>query len=235
MSGPEIPERHSSLFSRSRRNRLDDILKRKTSVASMASSTSSISDFVGSKIDDVSLNIEYADEMRKGLKEALEDGNLHAQQYKEAIEDVEKYKKPKGREIVILKRQKKLIKDDLDEALPLHTKLEDAYANILMNKVMAATAKSKKNKYDQSVFKKLVFAYYGAERDSLDDGKIDESWCHLTGWHPARNIKTAHIVPKSLESSELSYLFGAGEVMLSDVTNGIVVRTIPGMQQLTRK
>ena len=33
-------------------------------------------------------------------------------------------------------------------------------------------------------------------------------------------MKTAHIVPKSLESNELSYIFGAGDVMLSDANNG---------------
>lgn len=33
-------------------------------------------------------------------------------------------------------------------------------------------------------------------------------------------MKAAHIVPKSLQSEELSYLFGAGEVELSDPRNG---------------
>ena len=187
----------------------------------MVSSASSAAEFVVSKIEDVSLGIEYVDEMRKGLKEAFDDGNLPASQYKDAIEDVEKYSKPKEREIVVLKRQKKLIKDDLEENLPSHTRLEDAYANIIMNKVMAATAKLKKKRYNQSAFKKGVIIFYGAERDSENDGEIDSLWCHLTGWQALADVKAAHIVPKSLESNELSYLFGAGEVMLSDANNGM--------------
>ena len=40
----------------------------------------------------------------------------------------------------MLKKQKKLIKDDLNKASPSHSKLEDAYANILKNKSMAVSA-----------------------------------------------------------------------------------------------
>ena len=45
-------------------------------------------------------------------------------------------------------------------------RLEDTYANIIMNKVMVDTAKLKKKKYNQSAFKKGVIIFYEAERDS---------------------------------------------------------------------
>lgn len=35
-------------------------------------------------------------------------------------------------------------------------------------------------------------------------------------------MKATHIVPKSLESEELSYLFGAGEMNLSEPRNGML-------------
>ena len=235
MSVPIILERYSSLLSVLRQSGLNDIKKRKVSASLRVSTASSAAEFVVSKIEDISLVIEYIDEMRKGLNGAFDDGNLPVLQYTEAIEDVEKYSKLKERELVMLKRQKKSIKDDLEENVPSHARLEDAYANIIMNKVMTAAAKQKKKKYNQSAFKKRVIAFYGAERDSENDGDIDSLWCHLTGWQALADVKAAHIVPKSLESTELSYLFGAGEVMLSDANNGIIVRTILGMQELTEE
>ena len=153
---------------------------------------------------------------------------------KEAIEDVEKYSRSKKREIVILKRQKKLIKNDLEENIPLHARLEDAYANIIVNKLTAASAKHKRKSCSRAIFKRDMIFFYGAERDSLNDGEIDLVWCHLTGWQAFSSVKTAHTVPKSLESNELSYLFGAGEVMLSDANNGMIVRTILGKQELKK-
>ena len=117
--------------------------------------------------------------------------------------------------------------------MPSYARLEDAYGEILMNRVMAATAKPGKKRYNQSAFKKRVIAFCGAERDSENDGDIGSIWCHLTGWQTLEDVKAAHIVPKSLESSELSYLFGANEVMLSDGNNGITVKTTLGMQELT--
>ena len=232
MSGPIIPERYSSLLSLSCQSALSHIKIRKVMVSSIVSTTSSAAEFVASKIEDVSLGIEYIDEMRKGLKEAFDDGNLPASQYNEAIEDVEKYSKPKEHEMVMLKRQKKLIKDDLEENVPLHARLEDAYADIIMNKITTATAKQKKKKHNQNAFKRAVIAFYGAERDSENDGDIDSLWCHLTGWQALADVKAAHIVPKSLESTELSYLLGAGEVMLSDANNGIIARTVLGIKEL---
>ena len=127
---------------------LNDIKKRKVSTSSVLSTASSAAEFVVSMIEDVSLDIKYVDEMRKGLREVFDDGSLPVSQYTEAIEEVEKFSKPKENEIVVLKRQKKLIKDDLEENVPSHARLEDAYASIIMNKVMAATAKPKKKHYN---------------------------------------------------------------------------------------
>lgn len=36
-------------------------------------------------------------------------------------------------------------------------------------------------------------------------------------------MKAAHLVPKSLQSDELSYLFGVGEIDLNDPRNGTLV------------
>ena len=199
------------------------------------SNASSPAEFVASKIDHVSLWIEYLDELRKGLREAVHDGKFSVVPCKSAIEDVEKNIKPKELEIVMLKMQKKLIRNDLQETVPLYVKLEDAYTSIMAGKVMVVTAKQRKKELNMNAFKRRVVAFYGADTVPESDVGSGALWCHLTGWQAARHVKAAHIVPKSLESSELSYLFGAGEVMLSDANNGIVLKCFHDVQELTQE
>ena len=222
MSGPQISERFSSLLSVPRQQGLREIQKRKASASSTLSKAVSVADFVESKVVDDSIGLEYINEMSRGLKEALQGGHLAAAHYNEAMQDIDKYRTPKESKFVLLKRQKKLIKDDLDETLPSATTIADAYANVIMNKVMAATADQKKKKSNQHKFRTAVIKYYGAAASSINEGDKDIVWCHLTGYFPKEYVKAAHIVPKSLESSELSYLFGANEVMLNEPNNGII-------------
>jgi hypothetical protein len=41
---------------------------------------------------------------------------------------------------------------------------------------------------------------------------MDAAWCHLTGWWDKQNVKATHLVPKCLEASEVSHLFGVRAV-----------------------
>jgi hypothetical protein len=98
-----------------------------------------------------------------------------------------------------------------------YPRLEDAYASLMMNKLMSASAKQKKSNHDQAKFRKDCLEYYQALEENEAGDKI--AYCHLTGWDITDNIKAAHLVPKSLHSEEASYLFGVGHVELSDARN----------------
>ena len=99
---------------------------------------------------------------------------------------------------------------------------------------MAASAKIKKRKFDQVKFRAAAIAFYSAGRRYLGPGeyqkdteKYTQAYCHLSGWADAKTVKAAHIVPKSLESPELSYIFGVGDAVLSDPRNALTLyRTI---------
>jgi hypothetical protein len=131
---------------------------------------------------------------------------------------VEKRILPVEKELVCLKRQKKFIDDDLNESLPRHATVEDAYAALIVNKVMSAGIQNPR-KFKQTRFADGVCEYYNAVRRSKDGTKM--KWCHiLADWLPADSVKAAHLVPKLLESEELSYFFGVGEVVLSAPNNG---------------
>lgn len=61
------------------------------------------------------------------------------------------------KDLVLLKRQTKIIKDL--EAIVSHcTILDDAYADLMLKKVMLAYGKELKRKFDQEIFKKDVMS-----------------------------------------------------------------------------
>ena len=224
---PPIPERYSSLLAVPHQQVLIEVKKRKASTASQVSLASKTSDFIEHKIADVNAGLEYVQRLRAGLLDAWKSGLIPEAQYKEAIADVEANNRPREQEIVVLKRQKKIVTEDLEDQAPSYVKLEDAYASVITNRVMSAVAKRKKNSFNQSKFKADVFAFYQATKMVGEPEHQDKlSYCHLTGWYLDQDVKAAHIVPKSLQSEEVSYLFGVGEAMLSDPRNGMFHRLI---------
>lgn len=227
MPYPQILEHFSSTLSSERHEALEKLTQRKVSTSSQLSQASSTCEFIHTKIEDVSSTFEFAEQLRFGLSDARDQGLIPEAQYQEAIREVEVDSRPCEQEIVILKRQKKIITEDLQEKLPSHSKLEDAYASLITAKVMGAMAKQAKSKFDQSGFKSKVLEYYEASRVVGDPADNDrDSFCHLTGWHHHSQVKASHIVPKSLQSDELSYLFGVGEAVLSDPRNGMFSSSI---------
>ena len=198
------------------------MLKRKASVASNLSSALSTDEFLDGKIETAIIDVEYVERLMKGLKEARDDGVLSEVTYREALHEANGYSAPKEQELVVLKRQKKIVKEDLEERLPLYATLEAAYADVIVNKTMAASSKAKKDKWDASSFKKEVLDFYSAGRhvNSNPHQAYDEAYCPLTGWQASKTVKAAHIVSRALQSDELSYLFGVGEAVLTDTTNG---------------
>lgn len=50
---------------------------------------------------------------------------------------------------------------------------------------------------------------------------------------PSQDVKAAHIVPKSLTSQELAYLYGVEEVVLNDPRNGMLFNFVSLIKKLT--
>lgn len=127
----------------------------------------------------------------------------------------------------VLKRQERLIEDDLTEELqvkryrttePGDGHLEQTYASTIVARAMAASSNQKKARhFNQNRFRKDMVQYYNAT-DPEDGSSV---WCHvLETYLPPAEIKAAHLVPKRLSNDEVSFLFGAREGVLSDCRNG---------------
>jgi hypothetical protein len=207
-----------------------EILSKRTASAmstlSQLSNASSTTDFIDAKMESISAELALNNKFRGYFDRAKKRKCLSDTEYDDAIRELNLEIDQKERELAALKRQKKAISDDIDEVLPQYSTLEGAYSSILMTKIMSASAKQRKGKpFNQSAYTKEVLLFYGSERRT-SSGLI-ERYCHLTGWHSEKEVKCAHLVPKSLESDELAYLFGVREAVLLEPRNGMFVPPLP--------
>lgn len=105
--------------------------------------------------------------------------------------------------------------------------IEKAYSIIMLSQVKLRQELSRMNqtKGANQVFQKAVKTYYdviGYNEDFVLPERM--VYCMVTrNWWLSNQAKAVHIVPKLLQSEQLSYLFGVDDVELSDPRNGTCV------------
>ena len=159
--------------------------------------------------------IIYCKEMRELLGKAFEARRVKYERKKEACEDICAYLEHTEKSLEVLEKQPYLLWDNIY--------WEIAYFKIPPQKACEAAvifrlkgpAYEQASKHNDYIFRQAVLGKYNAVRTDL---KL--AYCHLTGWHPIKDIEAACIVPIDLESEELSYLFAVDDLLLFDSSNG---------------
>lgn len=215
MQPPVIPKRLSSLLSVSGHQEVNSLLLKREFSQSQVSLTSSTDEFLEAKLEQITTDLNIYDVMKKYLSQGLEEGRINRKEYNEAVGEIDEKYDPAESEMIAIKRQRKILKEDIQQALP-RSKIEELYTSLIRDLVMGASAKQKKASHSQQHFRASCFKYYEVDHPT----NPEEAWCHLTGWHPKDTVTAAHIVPKSLQSDELAYFFGAGYIDLMQARNG---------------
>jgi hypothetical protein len=160
---------------------------------------------------------------RESLKEAFRGSKLSQEEYErhravtfddqDELEDEEKE----------LLEQGKFIIEDLNDSV---ADAEGAYIHELYMTWRRASSEGQKAvKEEKSLapnkFNNGVAQYLGAERVLERD---TQRFCSVLGiWISKVYTKCAHIVPKSFETKNLAYIFGANDAALASVRNGIIM------------
>ena len=233
MDRPAIPERVSSLLPKARQEKLENLLKRKVSSVSQLTTSKTVSEFIEAKTEQLESEYELGDAQRTFYKDALHDKLLTFEQYEDISRNFpsQDHLEHVQVEIRLLKKQRKIIQDDLEEIQPQKPQLEAAYISLITSRVEAACAKAPPTgtKIDRKEFRKDVLKHYAGERRNETTGQM-EHYCALTGWYGANGakgtspVKAAHIVPRSLTGEDLEYLFGVssgGADIVSAANNGM--------------
>lgn len=187
--------------------------------------SSTVSEFLEDKIKSNEFEMDYLKTYQEGLHVAHTGEKITSEQFQTEMGTVLGNFCSVNKNLRVLKRQRKIIEEDIEDEVEHHKRergedqepdvsfLERAYTNTIVPRVMGDSAKQRKSKFDQKAFRTDVMEYYGAQHG-------EAAYCHLTGWHYSKAVKAAHLVPKSLNGDEVSYIFGVGELVLSDPRNG---------------
>lgn len=217
---PKIPVPVFFILPTQIKTQLRNIKKRKVSAISTQSASSTVRQFLNAKVCQLELDIDYASHYRAGLKKAYESKILSGADWDRIRTEIETHDSEVKKEFVTLNRQRKIIEDDLEEIKNVYT-IQHAYAKIMVNRISISRRSDhnlKKNP-EEKLFRFQLIRYYQVQE--IEQG---QKWCYCvaTGrWWQSKDVKATHIVPKSLESEELAYMFGAGELNLSEPRNGI--------------
>ncbi len=185
----------------------------------------SVPEFLGHKLLELQEEHDYIENVRRHGLPALSK-RIWGQELEEVESEVDKVEQGIINELLVLRMQKRLIQEDMDDECNFDTdvsreQLDKAYSEAIMHKVKGASLARKKKKSNQNAFRTAVGERYHAFKEFEEDDKDQWAWCPVTGWNHVPDVKAAHIVPKSLDFVGLTYLFGGnGEKILSDPRNG---------------
>ncbi|KAK0113784.1 hypothetical protein ONS95_014034 [Cadophora gregata] len=230
---PQIPPRISSLIPAQKRKALDKYTERKASSSSKLSTATTTIEFIDAKNEELNTGIEEGVQTMALLQEAFKSRVITIDDYQSAAEELKRHRSLIDDELRVVKRQKRALAQDIEQEMPTYGILSEAYSSAMSSKVMAATANMKvemvldeekgklvKKKFDKKTFKTRVMDWYGATKNDDEAGR--QSYCVVSGWQAAENVSAAHLVPKSLNSQELLYLFDVqDDKILGDCRNGI--------------
>lgn len=232
-----IPQRISSKLQNfpAYANAVENSRKRKASTQSQLvqlTTSSSVADFLSLKLKDAQDDANDFSKLYDIAQEAFQEKIIDQIEYNQMTFELEKKREEKDDEVLLVKKQRKIVTEDLEEQLAGEgiklSKLEEEYAALMTKCMTQASDDWKKIPINHSRFQQNVWQHLEAERYLGTDGngkKIVERWCHVLGmWLESGEIKTAHLVPASMNGPEVSYTFGVQQLNLEDARIGMFPR-----------
>jgi hypothetical protein len=205
--------------------------KRKVSTQSRLSTSTSIPDFLDLKLKDAQDDAADFSKLYDIAQESFQSKTINHADYNQLINELEKQREEKDSEVSAIKRQRKIIVEDLEDQM-LHgmnfSKAEKEYAHLMVKCISQASCKMKASTVNRSNFRANVLEHLQASRIEAIKN-TEELWCHVLGkWLPKKYVKTAHLVPASLSGPEISYAFGVEKLNLEDGRIGMHLKLYNG-------
>ncbi|KAJ5237900.1 hypothetical protein N7489_007991 [Penicillium chrysogenum] len=204
-----IPERISSLMPLARQEALTTHQRRSVSTASKLSQISqtsvesTASDFLATKVAQLEDESHYIAEIKAGLDEANASMALENTEYRRQIEP-------------LMNRLRSTTSTLRAMTPPDEGLLERAYRDTIVTRVMRADGKQQALDFNQKKFKDQVNKYYNVSTVP------NKTYCHVLGLYVnKKDVKAAHIVPKSMDREELGHLFGDQDAVVTLPQNGL--------------
>ncbi|KAJ5364218.1 uncharacterized protein N7496_009931 [Penicillium cataractarum] len=228
---PEIPPRVYARMPKRWQEAVDEKREKSRSVSSGATPNyRSVSDFLEAKVQAHGCELDYIETAYQGLQHTFDSEQLSPEEFRTAIGPFLSSTKRANEQLGTICKQRKILEEDIEESVatkrPRHGEisletLERAYSSSLTERVMAARAKQpgRQQPFSARNFKKAVNDYYGI--NAKNGIESEAGYCHVLGKFDAKDIKAAHVVPKSLSTDEIAPLFGVRQLVAKDPRNAV--------------
>ncbi|OAL64540.1 hypothetical protein A7C99_3974 [Trichophyton rubrum] len=91
-------------------------------------------------------------------------------------------------------------------------------------RIASASGNQTNTKFKANSFRQGVEDFYEASKiEETDFMPRKLAFCHVLGWLPSKEVRAAHLVPKSLDEISVAHLFGAGAVTIDDPRNSLML------------
>ncbi|EEQ27458.1 hypothetical protein McanMca71_006359 [Microsporum canis] len=217
-----LPQEIESLLVQDQRATLAESRKRMRQ-ASSASLASTSSDFLAVKIDALVSEVNHIEDCKTAIHGLSHLRRLPPLVASERLKSLALASTPLNDEIRVIKRQRRLIQEDMEEAMPRYKDLESAYIDAMVSKVATASGNQSKYKFKANKFRVAVEEFYEASKMEGADEFKKLAHCHVLGWFLSKDVRAAHLVPKSLDECSVAHLFGAGTITIDDPRNSLML------------
>ncbi|KAK2821807.1 hypothetical protein FQN49_007651 [Arthroderma sp. PD_2] len=167
MSDPEtkeyIPKEYHDLLEESQKTTLAESSKRMRQ-ASSALIASTPSDFLAAKIDALESEVYHIEDCKSVVHGLSRLRRLPPIVASESLKNLARASTPLNEERRVIKRQKKAVQDDMQDAMPEYNQLGSAYADAMVAKVASAAGNQPKVKFKANDFRIAVENFYEASR-----------------------------------------------------------------------
>lgn len=218
----QFSEKYLSLLSPSVSSTLASIKttaeEHESKCSAFPSTPSSIPAFLDQKILFLDQRCLYLQEYRLALSDLRQAQLLLSPDYhKERTETAIAYC-ASAEESTAIKFSKKIITEDILDALRHINQLKDAYRDVMSGRAVDGSALQERSlRLGGLAIKKETIAYYdGREQDS------NGIWCLIKNFYCCpEDIKAAYLVPNVLGSDTVRYIFGGDVASTTDVRNSM--------------
>ncbi|KAL8777214.1 MAG: hypothetical protein Q9194_002687 [Teloschistes cf. exilis] len=161
------------------------------------------------------------------FKESMKDPSATEKEgFEKATEDITALQADLERELVILNKNKTLIREDLEDST---IGVEESYVEDVYNTWLLANEEGQRvfrsKATPRKKFRPQVAKYLGSEQ-GVPSTAVQQTFCQILGWQPNQVVNCAHIVPFCFDSQELAYMFGSGDTALKSVRNSLFLNSI---------
>jgi hypothetical protein len=211
---------------------IENAKKRKARASHQLLTSTSVEEFLILKEEDNLQEARELTELYTITQRAFKTDLITQDDYRQATIEIEKQREAKTDEVLLVRKQRKLIVEDLEEISRGGgvERVQKAYGDLMAKCIAQASSRHKLDRVNQQIFSRNVMEYLHAEKLVGKDQmgrNIHERWCHVHGrWFAASVIKTAHLVPASLAGKEISYAFGVQELDFTSMRLGITLHRL---------